>query len=168
MPEPLFRVGIGYDVHRLVAGRPLILGGVRIPFPTGLLGHSDADVLLHAITDAFLGAAALGDIGALFPPSDPTWKDADSRHLLRLVVGHLNAAGWAAANIDATVVCEAPTLRPHVATIRASIAETVGMPVERVSVKGKTSEGLGFTGRGEGIAAHVVALIQRQTAEGSS
>jgi 2-C-methyl-D-erythritol 2,4-cyclodiphosphate synthase len=165
MHDPAFRVGIGYDVHRLVAGRPLILGGVAIPFPTGLLGHSDADVLLHAITDALLGAAALGDIGAYFPPTDAAWKDADSRDLLRAAVGHLRAAGWSPINIDATVVCEAPKLLPHIAAIRASIAETVGIAVACVSVKGKTSEGLGFTGRGEGIAAHVVALIRRRAEE---
>lgn len=165
MNDPAFRVGIGYDVHRLVPGRPLILGGVPIPFAMGLLGHSDADVLLHAITDALLGAAALGDIGTYFPPSDMAWKDADSRHLLRVAVGYLRAAGWSAVNIDATVVCEAPKLLPHVAAMRESIAVTVGIGIECVSVKGKTSEGLGFTGRGEGIAAHVVALIQRHTEE---
>lgn len=165
MDNPAFRVGIGYDVHRLVVGRPLILGGVRLPFALGLDGHSDADVLLHAITDALLGAAALGDIGTYFPPTDAAWKDADSRDLLRVAAGHLRAAGWIAINIDATVVCEAPKLQPHVAAIRASIAETVGIAIAGVSVKGKTSEGLGFTGRGEGIAAHVVALIQRQAGE---
>jgi len=163
--DPSFRVGIGYDVHRLVHNRPLILGGVTIPFTMGLLGHSDADVLLHAITDALLGAAALGDIGTYFPPSDMAWKDADSRQLLRVAVGHLRAAGWSTINIDATVVCEAPKLLPHVAAMRESIAATVGIGMECVSVKGKTSEGLGFTGRGEGIAAHVVALIQRHTQE---
>ena len=165
MSEPSFRIGIGYDVHRLVTGRPLILGGVHIPFAQGLLGHSDADVLLHAITDALLGAAALGDIGTYFPPTDAAWKDADSRELLRIAVGHLRVAGWCTVNIDATVVCEAPKLLPHAAAIRASIAETVGIAVTCVSVKGKTSEGLGFTGRGEGIAAHVVALIERRIGE---
>jgi 2-C-methyl-D-erythritol 2,4-cyclodiphosphate synthase len=163
MGEPSFRVGIGYDVHRLVSGRPLILGGVQIPFATGLVGHSDADVLLHAITDALLGAAALGDIGAYFPPTDAQWKDADSRELLRVAVGHLRAAGWSTINIDATVVCEAPKLLPHVEAMRASIAEAVGISATCVSVKGKTSEGLGFTGRGEGIAAHVVALIEQHS-----
>jgi 2-C-methyl-D-erythritol 2,4-cyclodiphosphate synthase len=162
MSEPSFRIGIGYDVHRLVTGRPLILGGVHIPFAQGLLGHSDADVLLHAITDALLGAAALGDIGTYFPPTDARWKDADSRELLRVAVSHLHAAGWSTINIDTTVVCEAPKLLLHAAAIRASIAETVGIAVTCVSVKGKTSEGLGFTGRGEGIAAHVVALIERR------
>ncbi len=166
MHEPPFRVGIGYDVHRLVAGRPLILGGVHIPFALGLLGHSDADVLLHAITDAVLGAAALGDIGSYFPPSDMAWKDADSRDLLRTAVGHLTAAGWTVVNIDATIVCEAPKLLPHADAIRASIAEVVDIGAGCVNIKGKTSEGLGFTGRGEGIAAHVVALIQRRAEEG--
>lgn len=166
MHEPPFRVGIGYDVHRLVAGRPLILGGVHIPFARGLLGHSDADVLLHAITDAVLGAAALGDIGSYFPPSDVAWKDADSRDLLRTAVGHLTTAGWTVVNIDATIVCEAPKLLPHADAIRASIAEVVGISAGHVNIKGKTSEGLGFTGRGEGIAAHVVALIQRRTEKG--
>ncbi len=165
MHEPSFRVGIGYDVHRLVADRPLILGGVPITFAQGLLGHSDADVLLHAITDALLGAAALGDIGTYFPPTESAWKDANSRDLLRIAIGHLHDAGWSTVNIDATVVCEAPKLLPHVAAIRESIAATVGIGLECVSVKGKTSEGLGFTGRGDGIAAHVVALIQRHTEE---
>jgi 2-C-methyl-D-erythritol 2,4-cyclodiphosphate synthase len=165
MAEPFFRVGIGYDVHRLVMGRPLILGGVRIPFTKGLLGHSDADVLLHAITDALLGAAALGDIGTYFPPSDATWMGADSRELLRIAVGHLRAAGWSTVNIDATVVCEAPKLLPYAAAIRTSIEETIGIAVACVNVKGKTSEGLGFMGRGEGIAAHVVALIERRIEE---
>ncbi len=163
--QPQFRVGIGYDVHRLVAGRPLMLGGVHIPFALGLLGHSDADVLLHAITDAVLGAAALGDIGTYFPPSDMAWKDADSRDLLRIAIGYLTAAGWSVENIDATIVCEAPKLLPHTEAIRASVAATVGIGIGRVNVKGKTSEGLGFTGRSEGIAAHVVALIHRRTAE---
>jgi 2-C-methyl-D-erythritol 2,4-cyclodiphosphate synthase len=165
MREPSFRVGIGYDVHRLLSGRPLILGGVQIPFAQGLFGHSDADVLLHAITDALLGAAALGDIGTYFPPTDAQWKDADSRELLRVAVGYLREAGWSTINIDATVVCEAPKLLPHVEAMRASIAEVVGIAASRVSVKGKTSEGLGFTGRGEGIAAHVVALIERHIVE---
>lgn len=165
MGEASYRVGIGYDVHRLVTGRPLIVGGVHVPCAKGLLGHSDADVLLHAITDAVLGAAALGDIGVYFPPTDVKWKDADSRELLRVAVSHVRAAGWDVINLDATVVCEAPKLLPHVAAIRASIAEAVGIAVTCVSVKGKTSEGLGFTGRGEGIAAHVVALIERRVAK---
>jgi 2-C-methyl-D-erythritol 2,4-cyclodiphosphate synthase len=161
MDEMPFRVGIGYDVHRLVAGRPLILGGVVIPHERGLAGHSDADVLLHAITDAMLGAAALGDIGTHFPPSDAAWKDADSRELLRLALGTVERAGWRPANVDATVVCETPRIGPHAAAIRASIAGILGIPVDAVNVKGKTSEGMGFTGTGEGMAAYAVALLRR-------
>ncbi len=156
-----FRVGIGYDVHRLVEGRPLILGGVTIPFERGLLGHSDADVLLHAITDALLGAAALGDIGTHFPPSDMRWKDADSGDLLRRTATILAEAGWRAANVDVTVVCERPKLLPHVPAIRARIAELLGLAPDEVNVKGKTSEGMGFTGTGEGMAAYAVALVTR-------
>lgn len=155
------RVGMGYDVHRVVAGRPLILGGVRIPHPTGLAGHSDADVLLHAITDALLGAAALGDIGSHFPPSEMRWKDADSRDLLRMAMDHVRAAGWLPVNIDATVVCETPKIGPHAAAIRASIAAVLALEAGAINVKGTTSEGLGFTGTGEGIAAYAVALIRR-------
>lgn len=154
-----FRVGIGYDVHRLVAGRPLILGGVTIPFDRGLLGHSDADVLLHAITDALLGAAALGDIGTHFPPSDMRWKDADSGELLIQSVQLLADAGWQPVNLDATVVCEWPKIGPYRAQIVARVAALVGLPEGAVNVKGKTSEGMGFTGTGEGMAAYAVALI---------
>lgn len=156
-----FRVGIGYDVHRLVEGRPLILGGVTIPFERGLLGHSDADVLLHAITDALLGAAALGDIGTHFSPSDDRWKDADSGDLLRHTAAILAEAGWRAANIDSTVVCERPKLLPHVPAMRARIAALLDLTVGDVNVKGKTSEGMGFTGTGEGMAAYAVALVTR-------
>ncbi len=156
-----FRIGMGYDVHRLVADRPLILGGVRIPHPTGLDGHSDADVLLHAITDALLGAAALGDIGTHFPPSEMQWKDADSRDLLRMAIARVRAAGWLPVNIDATVVCETPKIGPHAGAIRASIAVVLALDPGAINVKGKTSEGLGFTGTGEGIAAYAVALIRR-------
>lgn len=166
MDDPPFRVGIGYDVHRLVAGRPLILGGVRIPHPVGLAGHSDADVLLHAITDALLGAAALGDIGTHFPPSDATWKDADSRDLLRRALAMVEAAGWRPVNIDTTVVCETPKIGPHAAAIRASIAGILGIAIDAVNVKGKTSEGMGFTGTGEGMVAYAVALLRRNAAEG--
>lgn len=162
MTECAMRVGVGYDVHRLVAGRPLILGGVTIPFPRGLLGHSDADVLLHAITDALLGAAALGDIGTHFPPTDAQWKDADSRSLLRSAVRLLHDAGWEPVNVDATVVCEEPKLLPYHTAMRAQIAAATGLDLTAVNVKGKTSEGLGFTGTGEGIAAYAVAMIQRQ------
>lgn len=160
-PAIPFRVGIGYDVHRLVAGRPLILGGVTIPFEMGLLGHSDADVLLHAITDALLGAAALGDIGTHFPPSDDRWKDADSGDLLRRTVAILAEAGWQAANVDATVVCERPKLLPHAPAMRARIAALLDLTPADVNVKGKTSEGMGFTGTGEGMAAYAVALVVR-------
>lgn len=156
-----FRVGIGYDVHRLVPGRPLVLGGVTIPFARGLLGHSDADVLLHAITDAMLGAAALGDIGTHFPPSDARWKDADSGDLVRRTVTLCGDAGWRVANVDATVVCEAPKLLPHIPAIRARIAALLALTPADVNVKGKTSEGMGFTGTGEGMAAYAVALLVR-------
>jgi len=156
-----FRVGVGYDVHRLVPGRPLILGGVTIPFAKGLLGHSDADVLLHAITDAMLGAAALGDIGTHFPPSDMRWKGADSGDLLRRTVTLCAEAGWRVANVDATVVCEMPKLLPHIPAIRARIAALLGLTIGEVNVKGKTSEGMGFTGTGEGMATYAVALMIR-------
>lgn len=161
MDDIPFRVGMGYDVHCLVAGRPLILGGVRIPHPRGLDGHSDADVLLHAITDALLGAAALGDIGTHFPPSEMRWKDADSRDLLRTAMARVREAGWLPVNLDTTVVCETPKIGPHAAAIRASIAAVLELDVGAINVKGKTSEGLGFTGTGEGIAAYAVALIRR-------
>jgi len=157
-----FRIGIGYDVHRLVSGRPLILGGVTIPFAKGLLGHSDADVLLHAITDAMLGAAALGDIGTHFPPSDMRWKDADSGDLLRRTVELCGEAGWRVGNVDATVVCEAPKLLPHIPAIRARIAQLLDLTMEEINVKGKTSEGMGFTGTGEGMSAYAVALMTRE------
>lgn len=161
MADVPFRTGMGYDVHRLVAGRPLILGGVTIPHARGLLGHSDADVLLHAITDALLGAAALGDIGTHFPPTEAAWKDADSRDLLRRAVRRVHDAGWTPVNIDATVVCETPKISPHAAAIRATIAADVGISIDVVNVKGKTSEGLGFIGTGDGIAAYAVALIRK-------
>jgi 2-C-methyl-D-erythritol 2,4-cyclodiphosphate synthase len=153
------RVGFGYDAHRLAAGRELRLGGVLVPFEQGLVGHSDADALLHAITDALLGAAALGDIGTHFPPSDARWKDADSRDLLRGAARVLSEAGWVVDNVDSTVVAERPRLGPHIPAMRAEIARTLGLAVEQVSVKAKTTEGLGFTGSGEGMAAYAVALI---------
>lgn len=161
MPEESNRVGMGYDVHRLVEGRPLILGGVHISHPLGLLGHSDADVLLHAITDALLGAAGLGDIGTHFPPTDAMWKDADSRDLLRRAVRLVRDAGWATVNVDTTIVCEMPRIVPHAAAMRVNIAADIGVEASAVNVKGKTSEGLGFTGTGEGIAAYAIALIRR-------
>ena len=157
------RIGQGYDVHRLVSERPLILGGIEIPYEKGLLGHSDADVLLHAISDALLGAAALGDIGAHFPDSDPAYQGADSAELLRAVGNLVRGAGYEIGNIDSTVVCQAPKLAPHIGAMRARIAEVLALPVEAVSVKASTEEHMGFTGRGEGIAAHAVCLLTERT-----
>ena len=153
------RIGQGFDVHALVVGRPLIIGGVKIPYAQGLLGHSDADVLLHAITDALLGAAALGDIGRHFPDSDPQYRGADSRALLREAVRRVRAAGFAPVNIDCTIIAEAPKMAPYVALMAANIAADCGIEVGVVNVKAKTTERLGFTGRGEGIAADAVALL---------
>ena len=153
------RIGIGYDSHRLVQGRPLILGGVSIPHATGLSGHSDADALCHAITDAVLGAAALGDIGRHFPDTDPQWKDADSLQLLRRAAALVREAGFAISNVDAVVVADQPKLAPHADAIRAKLADALGVAAGDVSVKGKTNEGMGETGRGEGIAAHAVVLL---------
>lgn len=155
------RIGQGFDVHALVAGRKLVLGGVEIASARGLLGHSDADVLLHAITDAILGAAGLGDIGRLYPDSDPRHKDADSRALLRDAVARANSAGWLIGNIDATVIAEQPKIAPHSAAMCAAIAADCGIAADAVNVKGKTSEKLGFTGRGEGIAAFAAVLLVR-------
>ena len=154
------RIGHGYDVHRLVVGRPCILGGVDIPFEKGLLGHSDADVLLHAIMDAVLGAMAAGDIGKLFPDNDPAYKGADSLMLTRRVAYVMAQRGYRLVNVDATVIAQAPKLSPHIPAMRAHIAEAFGVPVESVSVKATTEERLGFTGSGEGIAAHAVCLIE--------
>jgi 2-C-methyl-D-erythritol 2,4-cyclodiphosphate synthase len=156
-----FRVGQGYDVHALVPGRPLIIGGVAIPYAKGLLGHSDADVLLHAITDAILGAAGLGDIGRHFPDTDAAHAGADSRVLLRAAVQAVTVAGWRVGNVDATVIAEAPKIMPHAATMVANIAADLGIPADCVNIKGKTNEKLGFAGRGEGIAAQAVALLLR-------
>ena len=156
-----FRIGQGYDVHVLVEGRPLFLGGVRIAHPRGLLGHSDADVLLHAITDALLGAAGLGDIGRHFPDSDPAYAGADSRVLLRAAMDKVRAAGWRVGNVDCTIVAEAPRIAPHAAAMCTCIASDLGIEPAQVNVKGKTTEKLGFTGRGEGIAAQAVALLLR-------
>ena len=155
------RVGQGYDVHPLVPGRALILGGVTIPHHMGLHGHSDADVLLHVITDALLGAAGLGDIGRMFPDSDPRWQGADSRMLLRGAFAAVREAGWQVGNVDCTVIAQAPRIAPYVEQIRANIAADLGIAPDRVNVKGKTTERLGFVGRGEGIAAEAVALLQR-------
>jgi 2-C-methyl-D-erythritol 2,4-cyclodiphosphate synthase len=153
------RIGHGYDVHRLVEGRKLILGGVEIPFEKGLLGHSDADVLAHAVMDALLGAAALGDIGKLFPDSDPAYAGADSLVLLRRVAEVLAEHGYGIGNVDATVLAQRPKLAPHIPEMRERLAAAMGVGPGRVSVKATTEEGLGFTGTGEGIAAHAVALI---------
>ena len=155
------RVGHGYDVHRLVEGRALILGGVTVPFDRGLLGHSDADVLTHAVMDALLGAAALGDIGKLFPDSDAAYAGADSITLLERVTALLREHGWQVGNVDATVVAQAPKLAPYVPDMRRRLAEAMGLDVDCVSVKATTEERLGFTGSGEGMAAHAVALIER-------
>lgn len=154
-----FRVGQGFDVHALVEGRDLILGGVKIPWARGLLGHSDADVLLHALTDALLGGAGLGDIGRHFPDTDPAYAGADSRVLLRRAAEAVAQAGFAVVNVDATVIAQAPKILPHVPAIVANIAADLGIAPERVNVKGKTTERLGFTGREEGIAAQAVALL---------
>jgi 2-C-methyl-D-erythritol 2,4-cyclodiphosphate synthase len=154
-----FRIGQGYDVHALVPGRKLVLGGVMIPHETGLLGHSDADVLLHAIIDALLGAAALGDIGRMFPDSDARWRDADSRLLLRASMTAVHAAGWRAVNVDATVVAQAPRIAAHAGDMVANIAEDLRIARGCVNVKGKTHERLGFEGRQEGIVAQAVVLL---------
>ena len=155
------RIGHGYDVHRLVAERKLILGGVELPFEKGLLGHSDADVLTHAVMDALLGAAALGDIGRLFPDSDPAYEGADSLVLLRRVTEVLAEHGYQIGNVDATVLAQRPKLAPHIQVMREKLAAAMGISAEQVSVKATTEEGLGFTGAGEGIAAHAVALIEK-------
>ncbi len=160
MADPHLRVGHGFDAHRLVEGRPFILGGVRVPFEKGPLGHSDGDVLAHAISDALLGACALGDLGAHFPDTDEQWRGADSLRLLaachELVVRH----GWTIANVDASVVVQAPRLSGHVALMRDALADVLGLDVARISVKAKTSEGMGYTGDGSGIAAYAVVLVE--------
>ena len=155
------RIGHGYDVHRLTENRRLILGGVDIPYEKGLLGHSDADVLLHAISDALLGAAALGDIGKHFPDSDPQYKNADSLKLLSRVGEILANAGYRTVNIDSTVIAQAPKLAPHIEEMRKNIAKALSTDVSYISVKATTEEGLGFSGAGEGIAAHAVCLIEK-------
>lgn len=156
------RLGHGYDVHRLVEGRRLILGGVDIPFEKGLLGHSDADVLTHALMDALLGAAALGDIGKLFPDSDPRYSGADSLGLLREVCLLLRSRGYEISNVDCTVIAQRPKLSPHIPQMRDKLSRTMGIELDCVSVKATTEEGLGFSGEGLGIAAHAVALIYRK------
>lgn len=153
------RIGHGYDIHKLVTGRKLILGGVTIPHETGLLGHSDADVLAHAVSDALLGAAALGDIGGFFPDNDPKYQDADSIELLRQVCVELYDRGYAIENIDATVIAQAPKLKPYIEQMRKNLAQVCEINVNQISVKATTEEHLGFTGRKEGIAVHAVCLI---------
>lgn len=156
------RIGHGYDVHRLTEGRPLILGGVHIPYERGLLGHSDADVLAHAVMDALLGAAALGDIGGLFPDSDERWRGADSLRLLEQVTALLADNGWEIGNVDATVLAQAPKLAPHIPEMRQKLAAAMGVNASQVSVKATTEEHLGFTGAGEGMACHAVALLSKK------
>lgn len=156
------RIGHGYDVHKLVEGRKLILGGVYIPWEKGLLGHSDADVLTHALMDALLGAAALGDIGHLFPDNDPAYEGADSIRLLEKVCAVLAENGFRVGNVDCTVIAQRPKLAPHIPEMRRILAHALGVDVSRVSVKATTEEGLGFSGEGLGIAAHAVALIEEQ------
>ena len=153
------RIGHGYDVHKLVEGRKLILGGVEIPHPLGLLGHSDADVLTHAIMDALLGAAALGDIGQHFPDTDPQYEGASSLTLLAHVMNLLKAQGWQVGNVDATVLAQAPKLAPHIPAMRQNLAHAMGVELSQVSIKATTEEGLGFTGQKQGIATHAVALL---------
>lgn len=155
------RIGHGYDVHRLVEGRKLILGGVDIPWEKGLLGHSDADVLTHAVMDALLGAAGLGDIGKHFPDTDPAYAGADSVKLLEHVAGLLREQGFAVGNVDATILAQRPKLAPHIPLMRDNLARAMGIDPGRVNVKATTEEGLGFTGSGEGMAAHGVALIEK-------
>lgn len=159
-----FRVGQGFDVHALVTGRPLIIGGVTIPHTHGLQGHSDADVLLHAITDAILGGAGLGDIGRHFPDTDPAYRGADSRVLLRDAAAKVRAAGWMVVNIDATVHAQAPKIGPHAAAMVRNISADLGLEEDAVNIKAKTNEGLGYLGRKEGIAATVAALLYRAEA----
>ncbi|MDO4319311.1 MAG: 2-C-methyl-D-erythritol 2,4-cyclodiphosphate synthase [Bacteroidales bacterium] len=156
-----FRIGSGYDVHRLVEGRRCIICGVDIPHDKGLLGHSDADVALHALADALLGAVALGDIGKHFPDTDERWRGADSRLLLRGVVGLLAGAGWRPVNVDVTIIAQAPKMLPHITAMRANVAADLGIGIDCVSVKATTTEHLGFTGRAEGIAAQAVALVEK-------
>jgi len=157
------RIGQGFDVHALIAGRRLVMGGVEIPHSKGLAGHSDADVLLHAICDALLGAAALGDIGMHFPDGDPKYAEIDSRELLRSVAKKVGLAGYRVVNVDATIIAQAPRMAPHVPKMIGNIAIDLGVNPAQVSIKATTTEGLGYAGRGEGIAAQAIALIERTT-----
>ncbi|MDE7304077.1 MAG: 2-C-methyl-D-erythritol 2,4-cyclodiphosphate synthase [Oscillospiraceae bacterium] len=156
----MIRIGHGYDVHRLTEGRKLILGGVEIPHEKGLLGHSDADVLVHAVMDAMLGALALGDIGKLFPDTDSRYEGADSIALLKMVTEIISEKGFCVGNIDCTVICQSPKLAPHIEKMRENIAAAADCDISRISVKATTEEGLGFTGTGEGIAAHAVCILE--------
>jgi 2-C-methyl-D-erythritol 2,4-cyclodiphosphate synthase len=160
--EVSFRVGVGYDSHRLVEGRPLVLGGVVIPFEMGLQGHSDADVVLHAISDAICGAAGLPDIGRMFPDTDEEWRGADSRQLLRRIMSRATEAGWEIENIDAVLVAQRPKIAPYIEVMRQSTAEALETTTERVNIRGKTAEGLGPVGEGAGMEAHAVCLLRRQ------
>ena len=157
----MIRVGTGYDAHPLVLGRPLVLGGVRIPYERGLAGHSDSDVLAHAIVDALLGAAGLGDIGQRFPPSDPRYKDADSMGFVEETARLLDAHQWRISNVDATIVAQEPRVAPHLPNMCEALSRALGIRPDQVSVKGKSTNGLGFEGRGEGIAAQAVVLIEK-------
>ena len=156
------RIGHGYDVHKLVEGRKLIMGGVEIPYEKGLLGHSDADVLLHAISDALLGAAALGDIGKLFPDTDMQYKGADSRVLMAEVIRRIKESGYRVVNVDATIIAQRPKMRNYIDTMRQNIADTLGCDINDINVKATTEEGMGFTGEGMGISAHAVCLIEKE------
>jgi 2-C-methyl-D-erythritol 2,4-cyclodiphosphate synthase len=157
----VIRIGLGRDLHRLVPGRPFRLGGLELPADSGELGHSDGDVLAHAVTDALLGAAGIGDIGELFPPSDPQWKDADSLELLKSAFARVRALGWDIVNLDAVVICEKPRVLPYREAIRASLASALGIPAEAVFVKGKTNEALGPAGEGLAVEALAVALLEK-------
>lgn len=158
-PHPNLRIGSGYDVHRIAVDRPLVLGGVAIPSDFGLAGHSDADVLTHALADAILGAAGLPDIGHAFPPGDPSCKDIDSQVILRRSVDDARSRGWTLVHVDATLVAEAPKIQPHLRAMKARLAETLGISPDAVGIKATTNEGLGWIGRGEGMAAHAVCLL---------
>jgi 2-C-methyl-D-erythritol 2,4-cyclodiphosphate synthase/2-C-methyl-D-erythritol 4-phosphate cytidylyltransferase/2-C-methyl-D-erythritol 2,4-cyclodiphosphate synthase len=157
----MIKTGIGYDIHKLVKGRRFLLGGVNIPFPKGEAGHSDGDVLAHAVCDALLGASALGDIGELFPPGDSAWKDADSMELLRHVTALVRQSGWQIVNIDCVIICEQPKILPFREAIRSSMAKNMEIPVDRVFVKGKTAEGMGAIGKGKAVEVHVICLIEK-------
>lgn len=158
-----FRVGTGFDAHRFVEGRKLILGGVTVPFEKGLLGHSDADALCHAVSDAVLGAAALGDMGKYFPDTDPKWKDADSLSMLKECARMARVKGWRVANVDATIVCQRPKLSPYLVSMSRMIEQTLEVDPDRVNVKAKTTEGMGFEGREEGLSVQAVVLLQKDS-----